>query len=453
MAKPAKQKILSSDVNRGRKRAPFASVIVALVLIVSCAIFVGIRNGWNRGNTDSGNPGQMQTIDTQPPETTDDKPSGHEVAPPPTISEVTPPPKTSAVKVNGVYIGAWFGGDEERISGYIDLCEKGKINTLVIDVKDDIGQITFSNSNEILSQTSYNIIPDIGKTVSRLKENGIYTIARLVCFKDPIWSKLNPGHAITDKYGNLWDDGKTPWLDPYDIATWEYIAATAVEAALVGFDEIQLDYVRFPTDGRIDLIDYGSLASEKTKAEVIGEFLEYVRTALAGTSALLSADAFGIISVSKGDFEDIGQDLDIMLQSVDYVCPMIYPSHFANKRQNGVGQIINGVLFEIPDLEPYEVVLNILKMYKSRLPEDESGALIRPYIQAFTADYLGAGYYQMYSEQEVVQQLQAVYDAGFDEWILWNNSGDPNLYRNVNSLISSENSAGSSSGTPAVNNA
>ena len=436
MAKPAKQKIFSSDENRGRKRAPLVSVLVAFILIVSCVVIIGVRYGWRIGGNEDSNPEPVPTTDTQPPETTDEPPTGHEINPPPTVTENTPIPKVPAVKVRGAYVGAWFGGDEERISGYVELCDKGIINSLVIDVKDDSGQITFSNNNENLSKTSYNIIPDIEKTISRLKEHGIYTIARLVCFKDPLWSKLNPGYALTDKYGNLWDDGKTPWLDPYDTATWEYIASTAVEAALVGFDEIQLDYVRFPTDGRIDLIDFGSSASEKTKAEAIGEFLEYVRTALAGTSALLSVDAFGIISVSKGDFEDIGQDLDIMLQNVDYVCPMIYPSHFANKRQNGVGQIINGVLFEIPDIEPYEVVLNILKMYKNRLPEDENSALIRPYIQAFTADYLGAGYYQIYSEQEVAQQLQAVNDAGFDEWILWNNSGDPNIYGSVSDLIS-----------------
>ena len=443
MAKPDNKKVLSSDTQRGRRRAPLASVLVALALIVSCAIFIGIKYGWGSGEAEAADPSPLQTTTSEPPEATKETPSGQEDSPPPTVAETAPPPKTPAVKVKGVYIGASFSGDEERISSYIELCKSGIINALVIDVKDDTGRITFANNNEILSKTSTDTIPDIEQFVSRLKEQGIYTIARLVCFKDPLWSRLNPGHAIVDNYGNLWvDGGNSAWLDPYDTAAWEYIAATAVEAARVGFDEIQLDYVRFPSDGRIDLIDYGGSASDKTKAEAIGEFLEYIRAALADTSAWLSADAFGIISVSKGDFEDIGQDLDIMLQNVDYVCPMIYPSHFANKRQNGVGQIINDVLFEIPDLEPYEVVYNILQMYNNRIAEDESYALLRPYIQAFTADYLGAGYFQTYTAHHVAQQIQAVNDAGFDEWILWNNSGDPDLYKNTISVIRSENSVG-----------
>ena len=432
---PNNRKILSSDAQRGRRRAPLASVLVAVLLIVSCAIFIGIRYGWGRGGAEAADPSPDQTSAAQPPETADETPPVQEVSPPPTIAEAVPPEKIAAIKVKGAYIGAWFADDEERISGYIDLCNRGIINALVIDVKDDVGKITFASANESLAKTSSGTIPDIEKFVARLKEQGIYTIARLVCFKDPLWSRLNPGHAIVDKYGALWvDGGNAAWLDPYDDATWEYIAAAAVEAARMGFDEIQLDYVRFPSDGRIDLIDYGSAAVGKTKAEAIGEFLEYIRTALADTPALLSADAFGIIAVSKGDFEDIGQDLDIMLHSVDYVCPMIYPSHFANKRQNGVGQIINDVLFEAPDLEPYDVVYNILRMYRDRLPEDDGIALIRPYIQAFTADYLGDGYYQIYTPQQVVEQIKAVRDSGFDEWIMWNNSGDPGVYRNVSDL-------------------
>ena len=446
-AKPDKKRVLSSNEQRGRGRAPLVSVLVALSLVASCAILISVRYGWGFGDAENGNANQEQQSTASPPEATDETPQRQEETPTPTISIEPPPPKTPAVTVRGIYVGARFADDEERISDYIELCGEDVINSLIIDVKEDGGQITFLNNNESLSATSYNIIPNIEQLVSRMKEEGIYTIARLVCFKDPIWSRLNPEHALVDSNGNIWEDGgRSAWLDPYDTAAWEYLAEAAIEAARVGFDEIQLDYVRFPSDGRIDQIVYSSASSGKTKAEVICEFLEYMREALADTPIWLSADVFGIISVGRGDFENIGQDLELLLQNADYVCPMIYPSHFANKMENGVGQIINGILFEIPDLEPYEVVYNILRLYKNRLPEEDGdAAIIRPYLQAFTAPWLGSGYFQTYTAQEVYEQIRAVYDAGFDEWILWNPFGDPNLYRNVSSLISSENSAGSSS--------
>jgi hypothetical protein len=265
-----------------------------------------------------------------------------------------------------------------------------------------------------------------------LKEHDIYTIARLVCFKDPLRARLNPELAIMDKSGQTWTDRSgVAWLNPYNTDSWEYLATLAKEAAKIGFDEIQLDYVRFPADGSLDQIDYGIEAIDKSKAEIISEFIKYIRAELDTTSARLSADVFGIIAVSRGDFEGIGQDLDLMFLDLDSVCPMIYPSHFANDRQNGIGQIINGVLFERPDLDPYGVVYNILIMTKNRIPDDESHAVVRPYLQAFTASYLGSGYYQVYGALEVIEQINAVYDAGFEEWILWNHSGRYDIYRSV----------------------
>ena len=314
-------------------------------------------------------------------------------------------PVLPPVKVRGIYVTAWYAGQKDDLKRFIDICEATEINALVIDIKDERGQLT------------------TGLDLALLKNYGIYTIARLVCFKDNAWGAENPEAAIQNKRGAPWKDNNgIIWLNPYNRKSWDHIVSIAKEAARAGFDEIQLDYVRFPSDGRLNDIDYGSAGEEKTKAEVIDEFIAYTRAALAEEGAKLSADIFGITVINKGDRENIGQDMELIMKNADYICPMIYPSHYANKRQNGTGQVINGILFEAPDLKPYEVVYNSLVLMKERMPDDGENAVVRPYLQDFTASYLGAGYYQHYGAEQVREQIKAVYDAGFDEWILWNSS-------------------------------
>ena len=314
-------------------------------------------------------------------------------------------PVLPPVKVRGIYVTAWYAGQKDDLKRYIDICDSTEINALVIDIKDERGRLTL----------------DIDMAL--LKSHGIYAIARLVCFKDNIWGEQNPGIAIHSKRGAPWKDNNgIIWLDPYNTESWRHIAEIAIEAARAGYDEVQLDYVRFPSDGRLNDIDYGDAWEEKTKAEAIAEFLAYMRNALAGEKVNLSADIFGITLINEGDRENIGQDMELIMKNADYICPMVYPSHFANKRQNGKGQIINGILFEAPDLKPYEVVYNSLVLMKERMPESGENAVVRPYLQDFTAAYLGKDYYQHYGAEQVRQQIRAVYDAGFEEWILWNSS-------------------------------
>jgi len=333
------------------------------------------------------------------------------------VARVFPP----AVSVKGLYVSAWHISAGDRVNHYIEICETTEVNSLVIDVKDDHGYITFLTNTEGIAEASRFVVPDMEGLVSNLKSRGIYTIARIVCFKDPLWSNLHPELAIRDRWGGSWQDrGGVRWLDPYKTGTWDYIASVCMEAVRVGFDEIQLDYVRFPADGRLGDIDYGTAGEEKSKTEIISEFMAYIREILAVEGIRLSADVFGIIAISNVDSQNIGQDLSLLLSNADSICPMIYPSHFANKRQNGTGQRINGVLFEAPDLEPYEVVYNILLATGRHLDPDMDHAIIRPYLQDFTASYLGEGYYIPYTAQQVREQIQAVYDAGFVEWIIWN---------------------------------
>jgi len=326
-----------------------------------------------------------------------------------------------AVKVRGMYYSAYRVAEQGSIAHFIEFSKASEINAIVIDVKNDSGEITFVTETEMLSETCRAIVSDMEGVVAELKNNGIYTIARVVCFKDPVWSRKHPDVAIQNSWGERWSDrGGISWLDPYKTGAWDYITAVCLEAARVGFDEVQLDYVRFPADGNLNEIDYGAAGAAKIKPVIIGEFVSYLRGMLAREGVRLSADVFGIIAVSNTDANNIGQDLGILLPNTDSICPMIYPSHFANKKQNGTGSIVNGVLFEAPDLKPYDVVFNILVETRRHLTEDEGQAVIRPFLQDFTSSYLGEGYYQKYTAQQVLEQIEAVYDAGFEEWILWN---------------------------------
>jgi hypothetical protein len=232
-----------------------------------------------------------------------------------------------------------------------------------------------------------------------------------VCFKDPVYSSKRADLAVKHSNGGVWrDNNKLTWLSPYNQESWKYIVDIAREALEKGFDEIQFDYVRFPNDGDKKAMNFGDMSNKKYEA--INDFLAYARKELPG--AILSADVFGIICESPADTEDIGQNLEYVGRDIDYISPMVYPSHYA------VGQTVNKITFNKPDFDPYGVVYNTLVKAKDRISKVENyKAIIRPYLQDFTAKWLGKGYYQTYGPEQVKQQIKAVVDSGLEEWILW----------------------------------
>lgn len=327
------------------------------------------------------------------------------------------------VKAKGIYVSGWVAGTKGKFGRLLKLVNDTELNAMVIDVKEDGGRITYDTSKVPWVQevgAGTNMIRDIKQLMATLKENNVYPIARIVCFKDPILGEKKPELSIKKKDGTLWRDNKgLTWLNPYNPATWDYLIELSKEAAKLGFKEIQFDYVRFPTDGNVKLIDYGEIGETKTKSQAISEFLAYAEEQLDPMGVDVSADIFGIAPVSQWDAKVIGQELEWVSKDIDYICPMVYPSHYANVRQNGVGQRINGVLYQRPDLDPYGVVYNTLVPTRIRLEESHAKASVRPWLQSFTADYLGPGYYQKYGGKQIREQIQATYDAGFEEWILW----------------------------------
>ena len=333
-------------------------------------------------------------------------------------------------KIKGIYVSGWTAGSNKKFSRLLDLIDETELNAVVIDIKDAEGLVTYRSKvpwTRAAGTRSY-AVRDMSLLLSRLKERNIYPIARLVCFRDPLLSKTYPDIAIKSKDGSLWKDrAGIGWLNPHNKEGWKYLIDLSKEASRLGFKEIQYDYVRFPTDGDIKNIDYGEGTGISGRSKVISDFLAYAKSELKPLGVAVSADLFGIAATDVRGGRYIGQDMVKMAREADYVSPMIYPSHYANVRQNGTGQLINDVLFKYPDLEPYSVVYNSLAVAQKRLQNSKVSGRLRPWLQAFTASYLGKDRYQPYGGKQIKEQIRAVSDAGIDEWLLWNaNNRYPN---------------------------
>ncbi|MGI6669877.1 MAG: putative glycoside hydrolase [Acetivibrionales bacterium] len=330
-----------------------------------------------------------------------------------TAEEKTPP------KVKALYLTGWTAGGKKNIEYYVELANTTEINSYVVDIKDDDGYVGYESEVEAVKENgTWKKKYDPDYMLEAFHDNGIYVIGRLVAFKDPVYSIKRPDLAIKNKNGGLWKDNKGMcWLNPYNKENWEYLISIAKEAVAKGFDEIQFDYVRFPSDGKKANMDFSGI--EQEKYEAINEFLAYAKAEI--PEVPISADIFAITLESPADTEDIGQYLEYIGMDIDYISPMAYPSHYA------YGQIINKIRFDAPDLDPYGVVYNTLVKGKDRIAKVEGyKAKVRPYLQAFTASWLkprnGRKMYQKYGAEQMRQQIKAVYDAGYEEWIFWDPS-------------------------------
>ncbi len=314
------------------------------------------------------------------------------------------------VKVKGIYVSGPTAGSEKRMYELIHLVETTKLNAMVIDVKNDSGEITYKmnydTAKEIGATKGY--IKDMESLVRELKEKNIYLIARIVTFKDPILANKIPEYSIQNKDGSVFRDNQGfAWLNPYNRNVWKYVLNVATRAAALGFDEIQFDYIRFPTANNMGNVTYGAESKHTSKRELITEFTRCASRLLRGMDVKVSADVFGGIMSSKQDSTNIGQDYSKMAQNLDCICPMLYPSQFA-KGCYGVDN---------PDGSPYEIVYRALKDSQSQL-ENQNPVTVRPWLQDFTATWLRP--HTNYDENKIRTQIEAVYASGYDEWILWN---------------------------------
>ncbi len=320
------------------------------------------------------------------------------------------------VDSRGIYLSAQKFNS--KLEDALKLVEQTELNTIVVDIKSDYGSISYQMNSPIAKEAKALswTIPDVGKFIERLHGMGIYVIARVVTMKDPVISKSRPDLCIFKTDGQLYKDntGYT-WLNPYNEEAWDYIIEVCKCCAEDGFDEVNLDYIRFPTDkGNLgaESYDYGDIVNEVSKIDAISNGIKKLCEEVKPLGCFVSCDLFGAVITSSIDAKIVGQSYYRMAQYLDYLCPMVYPSHYANGYYN----------LDYPDCHPYELVYNA--MLDSRkvlyMIDDTVGnkAQVRPWLQDFTASWVR--HHLDYGKKEVRDQIQAVYDSGYSGWLLWN---------------------------------
>ncbi len=313
-------------------------------------------------------------------------------------------------RVRALYVNAYSAGSSARMTALIDLADRTEINAFVIDIKEADGQVTYRSSVPLVRRIGANQIApirDVRALLARLREHGIYPIARIVVFKDPTLAAARPDWAIQTADRRLWrDQHGVAWVDSYNRNVWDYNLALAREAIALGFSEIQWDYVRFPDVPAAYMRTAVYPAREgRSRQQAIREFLRWTREQLSPLGVQVTADVFGVTTSSPGDV-GIGQHWESMSDVTDVLLPMVYPSHYP-RGSFGIRH---------PNAAPYHTVLTAMRYAVRRSGRIENAATVRPWLQDFT---LGQ---PVYRAAHVRAQIQAVYDAGLDEWVLWNAS-------------------------------
>ncbi len=310
--------------------------------------------------------------------------------------------------VRGLYVNAWSAGSRRRITALAALAQRTEINSFVVDIKDATGFVSHPTEVPLaieIGAVDEIRIPNLRVTLDRLERAGVYPIARIVIVKDPLIAAARPDLAVQDTAGGPWSDDKgIVWLNPYNREVWDYHVAIAREVAEIGFPEIQWDYVRFP-DAPTSAMNRARFpgGEGRERRDAIREFLAYSRDALSDLDVQVTADVFGVTTSFTRDV-GIGQVWESFIDVVDVALPMVYPSHYW---KGSFG-------FDEPNAHPYEIVRAALEDAVDRSALIAGAGATRPWLQDFD---LGP---PRYDAPEVRAQIQATYDVGIDEWILWN---------------------------------
>ncbi len=308
--------------------------------------------------------------------------------------------------IKAAYLNGQMAGNDDTINRYIDLIDRTELNAVVIDIKEDIvyydSQVKFFKDAGVVQPTY-----DPAAVIKKFHDHGIYVIARDVVFKDPAIAAFYPDLAVKNTSGGLWKGSAgDAWVNPFNHGLWQPNIDLALEAVGLGFDEIQFDYIRFPSDGDLSTADFGPDYSEDARVGAIVDFLSMSHDQLEPTGAKLAVDVFGIVAVYPDD-QGIGQRLVDIAPVVDYLCPMVYPSHFDPTSIDVGGE---------PNDHPYETVSLALTLLAKRIPGME--LKIRPWLQDFSLSGMIP-----YGAQQVDDQIKAAEETG-SGWMLWNEGGE-----------------------------
>jgi len=308
----------------------------------------------------------------------------------------------------------YYGVSERKIRDRVlELVARTELNAVVIDVKGDRGWIPYVTEVPLARAAGAQgpvILKDVEGMLADLRARGVYTIARIVVFKDNVLAGHRPDLAIIDtRTGKPWiDNEKLAWVDPFRDEVWAYNIAIAREAIRKGFDEVQFDYVRFPTDGRLSAARYAQPNTKETRLPTIAGFLERARREIGPTGGFVAADIFGYTAFNEND-TDIGQRIEELAPHVDYLCPMVYPSGY----HVGIPGTRN------PMTNPYRVVYESVRLTRQRAAQ--TNVRIRPWLQDFR-DY--AFDRRLFGVAEVRAQIKGAQQSGATGWMLWNPKND-----------------------------
>jgi len=310
--------------------------------------------------------------------------------------------------VKAVYVTSWSAGTPSKIDHVINLLDTTEVNAVVIDIKDYSGLVAYNTDVKDLEKYGAEEvrIPKLNSLIKKLHDKNVYVIGRVTVFQDPVLARARPDLAVQNSVtGSVWKDRKgLGWVDPASKEVWDYNIAVAKDALSRGFDEINFDYIRFPSDGDLGALKYSFYDGVKPKADVIEDFFVHLRENLPG--AKISADLFGLSTINTDDL-GIGQVIESAFANFDYVSPMVYPSHYA----------VGFLGYKNPADYPYEVIKYSMDHAVTRLRATGSTtSKLRPWLQDFD---LGADY----DSVMVRKEIQAVYDSGVnDGWMLWDPS-------------------------------
>ncbi|MGM0523779.1 MAG: putative glycoside hydrolase [Bacillota bacterium] len=323
--------------------------------------------------------------------------------------------------VRGIYLTGHSAGGS-RFETLIDLLNNTELNAMVIDVKDDHGNLTFKpDESSPYYDIAKNYINDPIAMMDALEANDIYPIARIVVFKDTVLAEKRPDLSFKDG-GRVWKNNREEaFVNPFMKEVWEYNVELAKYAVEMGFMEIQFDYVRFPEgfERRDEQLTYSQgdyqdheLDNVKKRVEAVTNFVEYAKNELHEYGVDVSVDIFGYAATVE-ETPGIGQNFTRISEHVDVISSMIYPSHWSN----------NYFDIPVPDKEPYRLTDEYAKVENEVLGAlGENAPTSRPWIQDFSAPWLYSGATFTYGKKEVEDQIRALNENGINEFLLWNSS-------------------------------
>jgi len=308
--------------------------------------------------------------------------------------------------VKALYISGWVAGSKNFLASIVKIVDETEINTVVIDIKDSTGKISFHIDDPEIQKigSSENRISNIRALTAMLHSKNIYIVGRISTFQDPYLTKLKPEWAIKKiSDGGVWKDRKgLSFLNPTSKDVHKYIVSIALDSYNEGFDELNFDYIRYPSDGDLKDINY-NLVKGETRSDNMEKFFKYLRDEIKKNGDIpMSADIFGLTTEAKDDM-GIGQVWEKVIPYFDFVCPMVYPSHYPPGHAG----------YKNPALYPYEVINRALASAVTRTKLINQNILkIRPWLQDFD---LGA----TYTKELIRAEMKAVYDNGLTSWMLW----------------------------------